>query len=510
MAAAIALTAAGAGAAPTPLYSGGATSIEKVFRDLFNAYGNTASGDLCFGRSICPTSQYNPSVEILFLGVGSGNGQKAIDANDSSLLIASSKVPDAVPVASTIDFGPYYGTGTGSTWVPAATGPFYPKLSFVADDNTLGSSDITAAAATTLGKNPLLQFPTLVEVVDVPFNPSANWKPKGAQPAGGSSKVQLSTNTLCGIFTGAITTWSDPAIKADNHGTQLGTGTITVVYRNDSAGATFLFTNALVNQCGVTAYTGTNGTVTAFSTNSTHPFPGKWLYDSAIFTYNANAPHYKSGTSLFINAFNAGDLPSNFYVSNGVGGVVGSSGMKTAILATPGSIGYISPDFVLPVNSAGPAAANLQTYASFSAGSTPVYRAPTAANGVPIMSSTKPPAFPTAALNPLNWGALDPLPPGAKTYPIGGFSFIDLRRCFASADDVAALAGKTTGQYGYFTWYFGSTSVNGGTPAAILAKNGFAPVPTAWAASITRLLTAPLTGLNVPHAGACKTIAHGA
>jgi hypothetical protein len=52
--------------------------------------------------------------------------------------------------------------------------------------------------------------------------------------------------------------------------------------------------------------------------------------------------------------------------------------------------------------------------------------------------------------------------------------------------------------------------VNGGTPAAILAANGYAPVPAAWASAITQLLTAPATGLNVPHTGACKAVAHGA
>jgi ABC-type phosphate transport system substrate-binding protein len=327
----------------------------------------------------------------------------------------------------------------------------------------------------------------------------------------------LSTNTLCGIFTGAITSWSDPAIKADNRGVQLGTGKITVVYRNDSSGTTFLFSNALINQCGVTAYSGTSGTVTAFSTKSTHPVPGKWLYDNGNFTYNSAAPHYKSGTSFFINVFNASDLPANFYNDNGgasgvTGGASGSGGVKTIILATTGSIGYLSPDFVQPVDKAGPLAANLQTYASFSAGSTPSYRPPTAANAVPIMSASKPPVFPTAAANPLNWGALNPLPSGSQTYPIGGFTFIDLHRCYKSAGDVAALASTTTGSYGYLTWYYGPKSVNSGTPAAILAADGFAPVPAAWATAVTRLLTAPATGLNTPLSGACKnvSVAHGA
>jgi ABC-type phosphate transport system substrate-binding protein len=508
MAAAVALTAAGvAGAATTPLYSGGGTLAEKVYRDLFNTYGNTASGDLCVGRPTanCPVSAYNANVEILYVGVGSGNGLKAIDNNDPSLYVSGSKKPDAVPVPSTRDFGPFYGTGTGSTWAPGTgVGPNFPKVSFSGSDNSLSATDVSTAKASPLGNNPLIQFPGLVTAIAVPFNPAPNWAPHGVAVGGASSTVQFSTNTLCGIFTGAITKWDDAAIKADNHGVTLGTGTITVVYRHDGSGTTFLFTNALLNQCGTSAH----------PTKSTHPVPDQWLTDNGI-TANGSAPFYKSGTSFYINVFTAGHLPSNFYNDNGgasgvTGGASGSGGVKAAIIATTGSIGYLSPDFVKPVDTSGPAAANLQTYDSFSAGTTPSYRPPTANNAVPIMSSSKPPSFPTAAANPLNWGALNPTPTGTQTYPIGGFTFIDLHRCFTSAGDVAALAGTTPGSYGYFTWYYGPSSVNAGKPAAILKADGFAPVPAAWASAITRLLTAPATGLNVPGTGACKYVAHGA
>ena len=47
MAAAVALaTAFGANATTTPLYSGGGTLAEKVYRDIYNQYGANASGDL--------------------------------------------------------------------------------------------------------------------------------------------------------------------------------------------------------------------------------------------------------------------------------------------------------------------------------------------------------------------------------------------------------------------------------------------------------------------------------
>ena len=80
MAAAVALTAGGSAfaAAPTPLYGGGSTLVEKAYRDLFNNYGSTASGDLCANLNAtiapCPNTHYNSGVEILYVGVGSGNG----------------------------------------------------------------------------------------------------------------------------------------------------------------------------------------------------------------------------------------------------------------------------------------------------------------------------------------------------------------------------------------------------------------------------------------------------
>jgi len=505
-AAAIALATGTAGAATTPLYGGGSTLVEKAYRDLFNTYGKTASGDLCVGRpaSACPATPYNANVEILYVVVGSGNGLKALDNDDASLFVSGGKKPDAVPVPSTRDFGPYYGTGKGASWVPGTgVGPNFPKVTFAGSDNTLSQSDVDTAKASPLKNNPLVQIPGIVAAIAVPFNPAPHWNPKGVTVAGASSKVQLSTNTLCGIFTGRIKSWNNPAITKDNGGVVLGTGAITVVYRNDGSGTTFLFTNALLNQCGTPAH----------RTKSVYPVPTQWLTDNGL-TANASAPFYKSGTSFFINVFNAGHLPANFYnnsAQSGVtGGASGSGGIKAAILGTTGSIGYVSPDFVKPVDSSGPAAANLQTYATFNAGTTAVYKAPTAANAVPIMAAIKPPSFPNAAANPLNWGALNPTPTAAAAYPIGGFSFIDLHRCYTSAADVTALVRTTTGSYGYLTWYYGPSSVNGGKPNAILAQDGFAPVPNTWKAAVNRLLTAPLTGINVKGTGSCKAVKNGA
>jgi ABC-type phosphate transport system substrate-binding protein len=494
-AAAVSLTVGfSAQAATTPLYAGGSTLAEKVYRDLFNAYGSDAGGDLAIGVNTPPASPYNSGVEALYVGVGSGNAVKALDAYSPSLFTSGSRVPDGTPVASTRDFGPFFGTGTGASWAPGLS-PAFPTINFAGSDNILKSSDVSAVAS--LGFGPVLQFPTLIAAIAVPFTPSAGWNPQGTEPTGGSSKVQLSTNTLCGIFTGKITTWNNAAITADNKNKVLGTGTITVVYRHDSSGTTFIFSNALLNQCGTTSHP-----------ISTYPVPDQWLTDNGI----TNTAPYVSGTSFFINVFNAGHLPANFYNNSAfagvTGGASGSGGLQLAVDATAGSIGYVSPDFVQPVATGKDkngntiaAAANLQTYYTYSAKSTAKYVAPTATAASLVFSTVAPPSFsgsPSPASNPLNWGVTNPTPTNASAYPIAGFTFIDMYTCYASPTVEAALGSTTAGKLGLFRWYYGSSTENGGKVASILAADGFAQVPASWNGSIKELLfTSYATTINV-------------
>ena len=194
------------------------------------------------------------------------------------------------------------------------------------------------------------------------------------------------------------------------------------------------------------------------------------------------------------------------------GGANGSGGVQKAILATAGSIGYVSPDFVQPVDTTGPQAANVQTYLTHLGGKTPAYEAPTPAAATLAMQAAKPPVF-TGASSPasdqLNWGQVSPLPANAAAYAIAGFSFIDLYSCYAKAADVAALVG-TTGKVGYLTWYYGASSVNKGVPANILAADGFAPVPATWATAINKLLTDSKLGIATAGTKGCKTVKTGA
>lgn len=490
-----------------PLFGGGATTGEKPYREIFNQYGNTATNDLCAGLTNCPASSYRTNVEVLYLGIGSSAGLKAFDAANPATLVAAGKAPDKPPVASSRDFGPFYGTGTGSGWTPSGTATnYFPKLHFASADG-LNASDVTAATALGFGKP--IQVPSLITPVAINFTPATGtWTPKGTLLAGGSSKVNISTNTLCGIFTGAITDWSNAEITKDNKNVKLGSGQITVVFRNDGAATTFFLANALLNQCG-----------TEKNPVSTHPVPDQWLTDNNI----PNTAPYRANNLFFINVFQKGHLPANFYNNSAfagvVGGTQGNGGMQQAVDATPGAVGYVAPDFAQPIatgndKKGNPIAAtlNLQSYYTFSKGLAPAYKPPSATAASYVMSGVTPPSSTGGAsapfTDPLNWGPVNPAPTSVSAYAIGGFQYFLLYSCYSAAADVNALVSPTAGALGLFRWYYGSATENGGIPGTILKSYGYSAIPSTWITAVKQLLTTnAYTKIGTP--GQAKTACVG-
>ena len=64
------------------------------------------------------------------------------------------------------------------------------------------------------------------------------------------TNLRLSSATLAGIFTGTITSWSDPRIVAENPGTALPSEPITPVVRADASASTAQFTQWLLEEQG--------------------------------------------------------------------------------------------------------------------------------------------------------------------------------------------------------------------------------------------------------------------
>ncbi|WP_316429960.1 phosphate ABC transporter substrate-binding protein PstS [Leptolyngbya sp. NK1-12] len=65
----------------------------------------------------------------------------------------------------------------------------------------------------------------------------------------GVDGLKLSRDAYCGIVTGEITRWNDPAIAAENSGVNLPDSNIQFVHRSDGSGTTFAFTNHLQAAC---------------------------------------------------------------------------------------------------------------------------------------------------------------------------------------------------------------------------------------------------------------------
>lgn len=80
--------------------------------------------------------------------------------------------------------------------------------------------------------------------------------------------LRLSPATIAGIFTGAITDWSDPAITADNNGRALPPIAITPVVHSDGAGVSRAFSSWLADEFPAIwqAYAGQAGPTSYFPT----------------------------------------------------------------------------------------------------------------------------------------------------------------------------------------------------------------------------------------------------
>jgi phosphate transport system substrate-binding protein len=146
-----------------------------------------------------------------------------------------------------------------------------------------GATDIPLNAAD-LEKFQLFQFPTLVGGV----------VPVVQLPGVASGRLRLNADVLAGIFTLQITRWNDAAIAALNPGLSLPALRITPVVRADGSGTTTVFT-AYLKQVGGKAAEGLN-----------------------------------------LNTASAAVVR-----------VDGSAKMAAAVKATPGSLGYVSSDYVL-------------------------------------------------------------------------------------------------------------------------------------------------------------------
>jgi phosphate transport system substrate-binding protein len=120
----------------------------------------------------------------------------------------------------------YAGGGSGKGKSDLASG----NVDFAGTDSLLKDTEKAAFNGATV-----LYFPIAAAPVTLSYNVS------------GLSDLKLSGETIGGIFSGKITSWDDPAIKADNPGTSLPSKKITPVHRAEASGTTSNFTKFLVS-----------------------------------------------------------------------------------------------------------------------------------------------------------------------------------------------------------------------------------------------------------------------
>lgn len=191
----------------------------------------------------------------------------------------------------TLSYNPT-GSGAGVTQFIAK------QVEFAGSDSAL-SADQVAPAAARCGGNPAWNLPLVFGPVAMAYNLQ------------GVDKLVVNADVIAKMFTGAITTWNDPAIAALNSGTTLPDTKVTPIYRSDSS-----------------------GTTDNFQTYLTAAAPASWTKGAG--------KEFQGG---------AGE------------GAQKSSGVVQAVQATPGAIGYVEKS---PA-----AAANLAT-AEIDSGAGPV------------------------------------------------------------------------------------------------------------------------------------------
>src|SRR3954453_13705796 len=105
-------------------------------------------------------------------------------------------------------------------------------VDFAGSDAYLSDDELTKAKDRCSGGE-VFELPNYVSAIAVVYN------------LPGVDKLNLSPDTIAKIFAGSITTWNDPAIKADNQDAQLPSTAITAVHRADKSGTTKNFTDYL-------------------------------------------------------------------------------------------------------------------------------------------------------------------------------------------------------------------------------------------------------------------------
>jgi phosphate transport system substrate-binding protein len=125
--------------------------------------------------------------------------------------------------SSTVDYDPI-GSGGGREQFIAG------GVNFAGSDSALSTEENELGKAKKRCGGEVVEVPNYVSPIAIVYN------------VDGVDNLQFSAPTLAKIFKGDITSWDDPAIKADNPDAKLPSTKITAVHRGDDSGTTKNFT----------------------------------------------------------------------------------------------------------------------------------------------------------------------------------------------------------------------------------------------------------------------------
>jgi phosphate transport system substrate-binding protein len=189
----------------------------------------------------------------------------------------------------------YHGAWTNVTITTSATGSGTGISDAIAGTVDIGASDAYLPPADFTAHPSLENIPLAISAQQVNYNVTGIPQ---------STHLKLNGSVLAQMYTGKISYWDDPAVKALNPGVNLPHLAVHPIHRSDSSGDTFLFTTYLSDSA-----------------------PSDWTLG-----YNT--------TVSFPNVANSA-------------GALKNSGMLSACQATPGCVAYIGISYLAKTTSAG-------------------------------------------------------------------------------------------------------------------------------------------------------------
>ncbi len=306
------MLASGASAQTTPtaqLFSGGSYFDAPLLRALFDCYGIPVPSTNTRAAA-CPTAV--EPIQIFYAGIGTGAGvENFINQNSNA-------------TGSILVLPPFTDPGTGVNSYPYTRpdGGIVPD--FVGIAGALSSTEDGAySRLTQLKRGRYSRLPVDVGPLALPYSSTSNGT--AALPAG----LNLTRAQYCDIWAGRVINWNQLTLLAAD-GTPIGIGPnlpIVRVVRADTSGATYAFTQHLIQACQDLDGDG----VLESSFPWTVPFSDRSTWGISEYSTNSRV------------------LSGN-----------GAPRLIQTILLTPGSIGYVSASVTQPHFPTGPLAASLQ------------------------------------------------------------------------------------------------------------------------------------------------------